>query len=199
MQRHFRPSLIGGLLRKLIGGVFISRPTRNDSSLQACFVRPIVLVWEHFTRRHVFTFVSLSILTCLILFIHSVLFICAFSGLEASTPLCCRYGARFCSFAVFGKNREPSPPKQAADAKKDLKSAAKGGGKGGGKAEKGKAGDKSKEAGSRPDSVTFDVAKAHWTMRIFSDNSQAEEFQVRHISDLKVPGSTDQCGLQRFL
>ena len=85
----------------------------------------------------------------------------------------------FPSFAVFGKNREPSPPKPAADAKKDTKGGAKGGAKGGGKADKGKAGDKGKDAGSRPDSVTFDITKAHWSMRIVSDNSLAEDFQVR--------------------
>lgn len=67
------------------------------------------------------------------------------------------------------KEREQSPSGQTAKEQKTPQGTAKGGkGKSKEKADKG---DKSKPTGgaSRPASVSFDVGKPHWTLRVVSD------------------------------
>ncbi|CAH1799230.1 unnamed protein product [Owenia fusiformis] len=65
---------------------------------------------------------------------------------------------------VTNKERPPSPPKS------DKTTSSKG---------KEKPGKKSKKDTSRPPSVVFDIGKPHWTIRVISDASQAEEIDVR--------------------
>ena len=74
------------------------------------------------------------------------------------------------------KEREQSPSGQASKEQKTPQGTAKGGkSKGKEKADKG---DKSKAAGnaSRPASVSFDVGKPHWTLRVASDAPAAVSF-----------------------
>lgn len=72
-----------------------------------------------------------------------------------------------------GKERDQSPSGAAAKEQKTPQGTAKGG-KAKGKDKTDKA-DKSKAAGatSRPPSVSFDVGKPHWTLRVVSDAPSA--------------------------
>lgn len=75
------------------------------------------------------------------------------------------------------KDRDHSPSGQAAKEQKTPQGTAKGGkGKGKDKAEKG---DKGKGGGggqSRPQSVSFDIGKPHWTLRVVSDAPAAVSY-----------------------
>lgn len=75
------------------------------------------------------------------------------------------------------KEREQSPSGQTAKEQKTPQGTAKGGkGKGKDKADKG---DKAKPSGatSRPASVSFDVGKPHWTLRVVNDAPSAVSTQ----------------------
>ena len=99
----------------------------------------------------------------------------------------CHYDDFYCYFlsVTKSKEREQSPSGgQATKEQKTPQGTAKGG-KAKGKEKADKA-DKSKAGGaaSRPASVTFDVGKPHWTLRVVSDAPAAVRITLYPISNI---------------